>query len=374
MDEITQFVYDTKMHKVIPKERYLAASHTCTTKTLSGVINKCLKLLTLQHRKYCNKIYVNTGVNRMWVIDNAKNVLDKIEQYNDERNIRNVNSYDFSTLYTKIPHEDLKEKIKWIIDKAFFNDSKQFIYVNNHNATWNRRSNAHKISQEQLIKHVNYLIDNIYIQVGDHVFKQVVGIPMGTDCAPFLANLYLYALEFKYMEKLTKTDIHTARKFSNSFRYIDDLLTFNHDNLINEHKHKIYPKEMVLNKENKSDKHTSFLDINIKIIDANHTIHTSIYDKRDDFNFEINNFPNLSGNIHKKRSHGIIISQLIRYSKVCMSYNDFVHRSKIMSTKLISQFFDVHLLKRKFSFFYDKYYNLIKKYDRSKKQMIYDIF
>ena len=94
------------------------------------------------------------------------------------------------------------------------------------------------------------------------------------------------------MEKLTKTDIHTARKFSNSFRYIDDLLTLNNDNLINEHKHKIYPKEMVLNKENKSDKHTSFLDINIKIIDANHTIHTSIYDKRDDFNFEINNCPN----------------------------------------------------------------------------------
>ena len=54
-----------KMHKVIPKERYLAASHACTTKTLSSVINKCLKLLTLQHRKYCNTIYVNTGVNRM---------------------------------------------------------------------------------------------------------------------------------------------------------------------------------------------------------------------------------------------------------------------------------------------------------------------
>ena len=162
---------------------------------------------------------------------------------------------------------------------------------------------------------VNYLIDNIYIQVGDHVFRQAIGIPMGTDCAPFLANLYLYALEFKFMETLSNTNIHLARKFSCCFRYIDDLLTFNNDELMNEYKNVIYPKEMILNKENKSHLKTSFLDINMEI-QKNNTLYTSIYDKRHDFNFDINNFPNLSGNVHSKRCHGILISQLIRYSKV----------------------------------------------------------
>ena len=86
------------------------------------------------------------------------------------------------------------------------------------------------------------MIDNIFINVGKYVFRQIIGIPMGTDCAPFLANLYLYALEFKYLEKITKTDIFLARKCSNSFRYIDDLLAFDNNNIINVVKSKIYPK------------------------------------------------------------------------------------------------------------------------------------
>ena len=47
----------------------------------------------------------------------------------------------------------------------------------------------------------------MYVTVGNDVFRQVIGIPMGTDCAPFLANLYLYALEFEFLEKLTKQDM-----------------------------------------------------------------------------------------------------------------------------------------------------------------------
>ena len=62
---------------------------------------------------------------------------------------------------------------------------------------------------------------------------------MGTNCAPFLANLYLYALEFQFLEKLSKKDIFLARKFSNSYRYIDDLLMFNNDDLMNKYKYEI---------------------------------------------------------------------------------------------------------------------------------------
>ena len=195
---------------------------------------------------------------------------------------------------------------------------------------------------------------------------------MGTDCAPYLANLYLYALEYKFLEKLTKTNIKLARKFSDSYRYIDDLLTFNNNNLMNTYKHEIYPKELILNQENHSDQHTSFLDIDIKI--HNNTIITKLYDKRDDFDFTINNFPILTSNIHSKRTHGIIISQLIRYCKVCLFYDDFVNVSKILTTKLLKQYFTLNLLKKKVSNFYDKYYHLIETYNVTKKHMILNIF
>ena len=65
--------------------------------------------------------------------------------------------------------------------------------------------------------------------------------------------LYLYALEYKFLEQLTNDDIDTARRFSNSYRYIDDLLTFNNYTLMDEYKHRIYPKELILNKESDED-------------------------------------------------------------------------------------------------------------------------
>ena len=71
------------------------------------------------------------------------------------------------------------------------------------------------------------LVDNIYVLVGNKIFRQRIGIPMGTDCAPLLANLYLFKLEYKFMKNLLKTNMSKARPFSNTFRYIDDLLTLN---------------------------------------------------------------------------------------------------------------------------------------------------
>ena len=351
----------------------MAASNKCTTKHLSNMITKCLKLILLQHRKYCTSIYNRTGVNAMWITDNSKNVLNTINDLNKNHKANNMNTYDFSTLYTNIPHDDLKLKMEWIIDKAFCNDNKKYIYVSKYNATWNKRKYTKRISKIQLINHINYLIDNIYVTVGNHTFRQTIGIPMGTDCAPYLANLYLYACEHAYLKDLMIHDIHTARKLSKPYRYIDDLLMFNSSGIMDEHKTKMYPKELILNKENKTDKHCTFLDLNLTV-KHNNTIHTNIYDKRDDFNFTINNFPNLSGNIHAKRTHGIVISQLIRFCNACVHIDDFIYRCKTMMTKLINQFFSKHLLKTKVSNFYNKYYHLVNKYNISKFKMINMIF
>jgi hypothetical protein len=359
-----------KMHKIpYPKERYVAASNCCTTKKLSSILTNCFKLSLLQHRKYCNTIYNNTGVNMMWIIDNSNSVLDIIKEYNHNKKIDTVNTYDFSTLYTNIPHDDLKLQMKWIIEKTFYNSKHSKMYVSDDVATWYKRKNTRIIDKNMLLSYMNFLIDNIYVCVGNNIFRQNIGIPMGTDCAPFLANLYLYALEHNYLQTLMKKDIHAARKFSNSFRYIDDLLAFNNI-LFDSHKKDMYP--FVLNKENDNVKHCHFLDLNISVVE--NMIHSSIYDKRDDFNFDINVFPILSGNIHMVRSHGVIISQLIRYSKACSSLDDFISKTKNTILKLPRQFFNIGLLKKKCNNFYDKYYDLIEKFKISRSKFIYEIF
>ena len=73
-----------------------------------------------------------------------------------------------------------------------------------------------------------FLVDNIYVRFGGQLFQQMVGIPMGTNCAPLLANLFLYSYEIEFLDKLIKESKRKlAIKFSLSYRYIDDLISFN---------------------------------------------------------------------------------------------------------------------------------------------------
>ena len=72
-----------------------------------------------------------------------------------------------------------------------------------------------------------YLIDNVYIKVGINVYRQTIGIPMGTYCAPQLENLFLFHYEYSYMKNLMRDNLFMAKRFSDTARYIDDLLTLN---------------------------------------------------------------------------------------------------------------------------------------------------
>jgi hypothetical protein len=83
-------------------------------------------------------------------------------------------------------------------------------------------------SEEQVISMLEFLIDNIVVSFGGTLFQQVVGIPMGTNCAPLLADLFLYSYESEFHQKLVKDKkIHEARAFNFTYRYIDDVLSNN---------------------------------------------------------------------------------------------------------------------------------------------------
>ena len=99
---------------------------------------------------------------------------------------------------------------------------------------------------------------------------------MGTDCAPLLANLYLFYYEYNYMKNLMKFDYGKTLKLNFIARYIDDLLILNNTLFVNKIPN-IYPQELVLNGTSDSDVFVSYLDINISI---NQNIFlTSVYDK-----------------------------------------------------------------------------------------------
>ena len=67
------------------------------------------------HRRYCNKVKFYSGIERYWIAENSQAILEHIQHINNNKRARNIQTFDFSTLYTKIPLTDLKEKLKKVV-------------------------------------------------------------------------------------------------------------------------------------------------------------------------------------------------------------------------------------------------------------------
>ena len=297
--------------------------------------------MTVHVREYCNGIYNRTGVNCFWIVDNSQQVLNRIRKTNYFSPAKHFDSFDFSTLYTSIPHDSLKITLTSLVKEAYRVRGNKFLVVDKYgNACWSdtpsTASYKTSIREDSLIEMMEYLIDNIYIKVGNKVFRQEVGIPMGTDCAPLLANLFLFYYEYKYMKNLVKDNLQAAMKFNGTMRYIDDLLTLNNRGFASKIPD-IYPPELDLKKTTESPSTVSYLDILITINNGQYV--TAVYDKRDSFNFSIVNFPYLSSNIPSKPAYGVYISQLVRIGRICDNFEQFNDRHYKLTSKLIKQGF-----------------------------------
>jgi len=113
---------------------------------------------------------------------------------------------------------------------------KSFIATNSYHPFWTNDRKSTKYTYftcRQLCLAVNFLIDNIYVRFGNSVFRQVIGIPMGTNSAPLLSDLFLHTFEYDFMLKTMKAEMSKAVEFSTTFRYIDVLLSVNNDNFGN---------------------------------------------------------------------------------------------------------------------------------------------
>ena len=105
-----------------------------------------------------------------------------------------------------------------------------------------------------------YLLDTIFIRFGTKLYRQTIGIPMGTNCSPLVADLFLFCYERDFMKSLSReyqADIIEA--FNATSRYHDDLLISNIDNIYFDHMvDRIYPTELQLNRANSSDTEAPF--------------------------------------------------------------------------------------------------------------------
>ena len=182
---------------------------------------------------------------------------------------------------------------------------------------------------------------------------------MGQNCDPFLADLFLYSYESEFLQKLVKDKkINEARAFNFTYRYIDDVLSINNSRFA-EFLPLIYPPELEVKETTDTASSASFLDLYLKFDDSCQ-LSTKIYDKRDDFNFKIINFPN--------------ISQLIRYARASSNYSDFLKRHLYLRNRLLDQGYEKIRLIRSLKKFIFRYQDLVEIYSVSAETIINDGF
>ena len=150
--------------------------------------------------------------------------------------------------------------------------------------------------------------------------------------------------------------------------YLDDLLNIDNpyfEGMVN----RIYPPGLQLNKANDTDTESPFLDLHLSI--SNGFVSSKIYDKRDDFDFDIVNFPFLDGDVPHSTSYGVYISQLIQFARVSSHVADFNARNKSLTARLLQQGYRYHKLRKTFSKFYRLHYELVSKFNVGLKRLLH---
>ena len=313
-----------KFHKNPTKFRFITSSFDCINKDISIILN--LALDALYDR-------VDSDSDNSWIIKNNCKVLETLTHCNENPGLPGnhmIATFDFSTLYTALPHDDLIRCIVALYNKYFHSDIEVFYK--------NRKLIISKILFVEILK---FSVKNNYVLFSDRLYRQKIGIPMGSNFSPNMANLYLHFYESDFIRRNHEDG---RNRYKYTYRFIDDLLSVNNRDVIYDVR-TIYPRFLEISNTNEGNfSDSSFLDVDIKINDNKFI--TKVYDKRREFEFDILGLPAYSSNIPNNMAYGIICSQFYRFANICMEKRDFLYNCQLVIDKISHNGFPAWLLRR----------------------------
>ena len=141
-------------------------------------------------------------MNYFWSIKNSSEVIEKLRLRNFQGS--QVSSFDFSTLYTSLPHDLIKSKVLSLVKWCFNRESKTYLCMSDKAGFFsNKKYDSYACwTCTELCKAFTFVMENIYVQFDGMVYQQIVGIPMGTNCAPLISDLFLYCYKRDFMSNL----------------------------------------------------------------------------------------------------------------------------------------------------------------------------
>ena len=183
--------------------------------------------------------------------------------------------------------------------------------------------------------------------------------------APLLADLFLHVYETDFFQGLLNNkDRKWDHIFNSSFRYLDDVLSLNNSRF-SDYLHHIYQNVRKIKATTDTKKYASYFDVHIEI-DNGSIFKNKPLDKCGDFTFPVVNYPFIRSDIPASPAYGVYISQLIRYSRACVQYNDFLDRAQLLTQKLLKQGYIAPSLKSSsLQKFYSRHHNQVGRYEIS---------
>ena len=247
-------------------------------------------------------------------------------------------------MYTNIDQTKVFEHLVSILNLVFNGSRRKYLCIRYDKAFFSSKtySSYTCFDLELFIKAVGFVINEVYVVFGGLVFKQTKGIPMGGNCSPLLADLFLCHCEYLYMSTLVKSKkFGLARLLSHTSRYIDDLCIVNYKyfhTLINV----IYPQDLIAERSGSNDKIIDYLDVKINIGDV---LRTSVFHKVDNFNFPVILLTFPESLIPLYLGYCVFAGQVLRYLRICSHLQDFLEKTKRTWELLIDRGYEPACLK-----------------------------
>lgn len=278
-------------------------------------------------------LYTRKGLRRCWFVVNMDDLFMEWKQQREQYHGREPRTFDFTTMYTCLEHEFIFDNMEIAI-----NEARQFWTTCNHqNVAVNNAGTLD--NTEKLMTCIRHVVTNSYFcNGGDSVRHQEIGLPMGTNCAPELANLTLYVIESKFVDNLSRQDLIMAKQHAQSRRFIDDVICWD----VPPPSSELYGLNWL---ETTEPNCVTYLGARI-VTRPNGSFETSVFNKFDEWKFNVIKYPHVDSNVPVHQATGIVKGQLYRFRLICNSIKAF----KIATTSLVS-----HMIHRGHS-----YYNIYK--------------
>ena len=320
-----------KLHKNPYKFRFIAGAHSSSFKPASVLLLAILNFLQKHFQNYCRRAQSNNNINLFWSIDNSSQAINMLNNARRNGGVHNFSVADFSTLYTNLPHNVIESCIFTLVELCFKNaganqitisfDSNQQVRKVWYSYCSNKLSNTHKVfSKEDIKMLVHENIDNSFVKFASFVFKQNVGIPMGSNSSPKLADLTLAVMEFQFLKNINNMQVAQDLKFA--VRYIDDILTTN-DPKFKDTSKNIYHESLDLTFSAVAQKSCDFLDLHLEVENG---LKISVYNKTDAFPFNVHRFGYPASNIPSSTYYHVFGGQILRFARICNNVEAFTNK------------------------------------------------